>query len=80
MQTDLNHNRYMIKVRGVPAATRSRAFFLWLCLLGLYFLLVPTAADQRPMASAERADLLVIDGGLRARALPLGQFRYYPRP
>lgn len=78
MQTDLNHNRYMIKVKGVPAATRSRALFLWLCLLGLYFLIVPSAADQRPLMSAERADLLSVDGASRARALPLGQFRYYP--
>ncbi len=39
----LNQNPAMIK--GVSPATQSRAFALWLVLLCLYFLLLPTAAD-----------------------------------
>ena len=39
----LNQNPAMIK--GVSPATPSRAFALWLALLFLYFLLLPTAAD-----------------------------------
>lgn len=31
-------------IKGVPPVTRSRAFALWLALLVLYFLLLPTAA------------------------------------
>lgn len=40
---DLDQKAVVIK--GVPPATRSRAFALWLALLILYFLLLPTAAE-----------------------------------
>ncbi len=39
----LNQNSAMVK--GVPTATPSRAFGLWLALLLLYFLLLPSAAE-----------------------------------
>ena len=39
----LNQKPAMIK--GVPPATPYRAFVLWLALLFLYFLLLPTAAE-----------------------------------
>jgi hypothetical protein len=32
-------------IKAGPPVTRSRAFALWLALLVLYFLLLPTAAD-----------------------------------
>ena len=32
-------------IKGGPPVTRSRAFALWLALLVLYFLILPTAAD-----------------------------------
>lgn len=35
-----------VVIKGTPPATRSRAFALWLALLILYFLLLPTAADS----------------------------------
>ncbi|TDJ20931.1 MAG: hypothetical protein E2O65_01155 [Gammaproteobacteria bacterium] len=38
----LNHKPVMIK--GLPPVAPSRAFALWLALLCLYFLLLPTAA------------------------------------
>lgn len=34
-----------VVIKGAPPATRSRAFALWLALLVLYFLLLPTAAE-----------------------------------
>ena len=40
---DLDQKAVVIK--GTPPATRSRAFALWLALLILYFLLLPTAAE-----------------------------------
>lgn len=78
MQTDLNHNYYMIKVKGVPAATRSRALFLWLCLLCLYFLIVPGAADQRPVVGIDAVQLLSADTTLGSSALPGAEIRYRP--
>jgi hypothetical protein len=47
---DLDQKTVVIK--GVPPATRSRAFVLWLALLVLYFLLLPTAAEA-PNRGAE---------------------------
>lgn len=35
-----------IVIKAAPPATRSRAFALWLALLVLYFLLLPTAAEM----------------------------------
>ena len=32
-------------IKGGPPVTRSRAFALWVALLVLYFLILPTAAD-----------------------------------
>ena len=40
---DLDQKPVLIK--AAPPATRSRAFALWLALLVLYFLLLPTAAE-----------------------------------
>lgn len=40
----LNQKSPMIK--GAPPVTPSRAFALWLALLFLYFLLLPSAADS----------------------------------
>lgn len=40
---DLDQKAVVIK--GPPPAARSRAFVLWLALLVLYFLLLPTAAE-----------------------------------
>jgi hypothetical protein len=48
----LNQKPAMIK--GVSRATPSRAFALWLALLLLYFLLLPTAAET-PGRAAEIA-------------------------
>lgn len=47
-------------IKGTPPVTRSRAFALWLALLVLYFLLLPTAADTPdpgagPAAVSERS-------------------------
>lgn len=46
-----------VVIKGTPPVTRSRAFALWLALLILYFLLLPTAADTpepgaRPAAAS----------------------------
>lgn len=71
MQTHLNHSQHLIKVKGVPAATRPKALFLWLCLLGLYFLIVPGTAEQgRPM-TADGAAMVSADVDLlRPSGLP----------
>ena len=47
-------------IKGTPPVTRSRAFALWLALLVLYFLLLPTAADTPgpgagPAAASEQS-------------------------
>jgi len=38
-------NQKLAMVKGLPSATPSRAFALWLALLFLYILLLPTAAE-----------------------------------
>ncbi|MDX1432387.1 MAG: hypothetical protein R3286_08035 [Gammaproteobacteria bacterium] len=79
----MNHSQHLINVKGVPAATRPRAFFLWLCLLGLYFLIVPSTAEQgRPMAADDGAAATIsVDSDLlRSRGLAsVGSF-YRTRP
>jgi hypothetical protein len=51
-------NQKPAMVKGVPPVTPSRAFALWLVLLFLYFLLLPTAAEtpDRDAESAARAN------------------------
>ena len=38
-------------IKGAPQVTPSRAFALWLALLFLYFLLLPSAAETPPRDS-----------------------------
>jgi len=51
-------NQKPAMVKGVTPATPSRAFALWLALLCLYFLLLPTAAEtsERDARLSARAD------------------------
>ena len=55
---DLDQNSTVIKV--APPARRSRAFALWLALLVLYVLLLPTAAET---PDSGHAGLSTHDGG-----------------
>jgi len=45
-------NQKPAMVKGVPSVTPSRAFALWLALLFLYFLLLPSAAETPHRVSA----------------------------
>ena len=61
----LNQKPAMIK--GVSEATPSRAFALWLALLFLYILLLPTAAETSGQAAAMEAEMAA--GGGQAVSL-----------
>lgn len=53
-------------IKGGPPVTRSRAFALWLALLVLYFLILPSAADTPD----PRGKLSVMDDSATGMALP----------
>lgn len=60
-------------IKAAPPVTRSRAFALWLALLVLYFLLLPTAADTPDRGanlSAAGESMLSAAPGSRRYALP----------
>ena len=62
-------------IKAAPPVTRSRAFALWLALLVLYFLLVPTAADTPDAGtdlSAAARHTITVPSGSRPFAPPHG--------
>ena len=65
---DLDQKTVVIK--GVPPATRSRAFALWLALLVLYFLLLPTAAETPDRGAG------ISSSGAQAMSVVSGHPRY----
>ena len=80
MNTDLNQNPHMIKVWGVPAATRSRAFFLWLCLLCLYLFIAPSAAEHRRVSESTSETALSAETLLGRTSPRPGDERYRAQP